>query len=99
MRPAKRGLLRRPRGAGRSFALLIDSSIRRRVGAQREQLALAHDFAGDFDRLGDEVENLFVHGLAIAGDEEEVERGAIGLADEKHGWDAAAEAAYGASAV
>jgi hypothetical protein len=46
-----------------------------------------------------EVQDVFVHRLAIAGNEEEIERWAVGLADEEHGRDAAADAADGAGAV
>jgi len=55
--------------------------------------------AGNFQWLRDEVEHLFVHRLAVAGDEQEVERSAVWLADEKHGRDAAADAANRAGAV
>ena len=52
--------------------LSLHTPIRRRVSAEDEQLALALDFAGDFDRLGDEIQDLFVHGLAVAGDEQKI---------------------------
>ena len=45
------------------------SPVRRRVGAQDQQFALALYFTGNFDRLGGEVQDLFVHGLSVAGNE------------------------------
>src|SRR5881628_771942 len=84
---------------GALAVLPFDATIRGGVGAEDEQLTLALDFAGDFHRLGDEVQDVFVHGLAITGDEEEIERGAVGPTDQEHRRDAAADAANGAGAV
>jgi hypothetical protein len=49
-------------------ALFFDPTIRGRICAQDEQFALALDVAGDFNWLGDEVQNFFVHGTAVGGD-------------------------------
>ena len=46
--------------------LLLDAAIRGGVGADDEQLALALDFAGDLHGLGNHVEHLLVHRLAVA---------------------------------
>jgi len=58
--------------------------IRGWVGPENQQLALALDFTGDFDRLGDEIQELFVHRLAVAGEEQEIEREAVRPAHEQH---------------
>jgi hypothetical protein len=60
---------------------------------------LTLDFAGDFDRLGDKVQDLFVYWLAVAGNEKEVERGAVGLAHKQHRRDSPTDAANGTGTV
>ena len=55
------------------------------ISAQDEQPALALDLAGDFNWLGDEFDYFFVHRFAFAGNKQEIDRGAVRLADEEHG--------------
>ena len=76
-----------------------NTSIRVRLSTQDEQLALALDFASDFNRLGDKVQDLFVHWLAVARNEKKVERGPVGLAYKQHWRDSPTDAANGAGAV
>src|SRR5258705_6934860 len=74
-------------------------TIHRRVGTQNQQLALPLNFAGDFERLGYHFEHLLVHGLALGGNQQQINRRAVLLAHEQHRWHAATDAADGASAV
>src|SRR5439155_22709468 len=69
------------------------------ISFQNQKFPLALDFTGDFDRLGDKVQHLLIDGAAVTGDKEEAERGAVGLANQEHGRDAAADAANGACAM
>ena len=78
---------------------LSNSTAGRWVGAKDEEIALTFDVAGDLNWLGDEVEDLWVDQLAVVGDEEEVERRTVCLADQQDGWNAAADAADGTRAV
>ena len=75
------------------------SLIRGGVGAKDEQVALTFDFTSNFDWLGRERQDLLVHWTPVAGDEQEVERGTIGAADEEDRRDATADAANGAGPV
>src|SRR5207249_10332678 len=59
------------RGEASTTQLIRHAPIRGRVGAKDQQFPPALDFSSDFDWLGDEVEDLLVHRLGVAGDEQE----------------------------
>ena len=64
-------LERRPSGFPDFCSLRIGNSIARTpirggVGTEDEEIALTLDFTGDFNRLGNEAQDLIVHGLAVA---------------------------------
>src|SRR5882724_203781 len=77
------GTIQNKRSKGRKWRALkrrdglSQFMIRRGVGTQDEQLALPLNFAGDFKRLGNQVEHLPVYRPAIGGDQQQINRRAV----------------------
>ncbi len=64
---------------------LFYASIREWISAENQPVALPFDVPGDLHRFSDQVQHLLVHGLALGGNQKEIECCAVLLAHQQNG--------------